>query len=623
MRSDDGRSRTDGHATPVARFPQDRASQSHPERSAATGSPSRGERLLTVLHTNDEHSALLPHAPPLTDDQEFKGSRIGGFARLATAVAAVRATKEAEGEPVLLLSAGDFLGGSPFSWLALRGHSPELSLMEALGYDAVTLGNHEFDYGSSVLARYFTCAGYPEAHERTLLLATNTAPRDGHPLAAEGMLRRQGLLRLQGGLQVGVIGLLGEEAVGLTHSSNDVVFRDACRTASDAAARLRAQGADIVIVLSHSGLEGDKELAREVPELDLIVGGHCHSVLHEPVEEGRTLIVQAGSRARYLGVLELAYDPNTGSLRTRNTERNRPFLVPIDGQLEPCAEIASLVSGYTTELSGFMGEVTRGTFGDMMATVARSPFSLPNVPPCEESQAANFITDAMRSRAEERTKCKVHVAVQANGNIRGPFVPGWSEHAHGHLTLYDLVEVIGLGCGADGRPGYPMVSAYLTGEELYRLVRAGLLLGCHKGNSHFLQFSGLRYRYSRSTLRVLRVDIWIGTGLQPTGDAAGYTSIDRGDRALYHVVTDAYVYSLMPLLAASLPDLVITPKDMRGEPIPPSRMGDRFVRHEDRSELKVWEAVATHAAGQPPGDDGIPEFPAYYARLSERMIAEP
>lgn len=110
---------------------------------------------------------------------------------------------------------------------------------------------------------------------------------------------------------------------------------------------------------------------------------------------------------------------------------DRPFLVPFDGQLEPCSEIASFISGYTAQLSTFLGEVPGGTFEDMMATVARSSFGLLNVPLLQETQPANFSTVAMRSVTEERTKSKVHVAVQAKGNVRGPTGPGCSEHDNG------------------------------------------------------------------------------------------------------------------------------------------------------------------------------------------------
>ncbi|OPL11306.1 MAG: hypothetical protein AVO34_08805 [Firmicutes bacterium ML8_F2] len=105
------------------------------------------ELLLTVLHTNDEHSAVIPHSPTVDYHPERENPTVGGFARLASAVRMIRREKESAGEPVLLLSAGDYIGGSPYSWLIPEGVAPELTIMQAIGYDAVTIGNHEYDYG--------------------------------------------------------------------------------------------------------------------------------------------------------------------------------------------------------------------------------------------------------------------------------------------------------------------------------------------------------------------------------------------------------------------------------------------------------------------------------------------
>ena len=117
-----------------------------------------GELFFTILHTNDEHSALSPS--PLVDySPEENNPTLGGYARLAQAVKDIRAAKGAANEPVLLLSAGDYLGGSPYSWLGLNGEAPDLTIMNKIGYDAVNIGNHEYDYGPELLAQYLQAAG--------------------------------------------------------------------------------------------------------------------------------------------------------------------------------------------------------------------------------------------------------------------------------------------------------------------------------------------------------------------------------------------------------------------------------------------------------------------------------
>ncbi len=146
--------------------------------------PKNEELLFTILHTNDEHSALIPHSPAIDYLPHADDLTAGGSARLASAVEGIRREKREEGEPVLLFSAGDFIGGSAFSWLAQQGLAPELDVMQTIGYDAVIIGNHEFDYGPDVLAAYLQAAGYPEAHHKTLLLAANTKAPYGIRMAA-------------------------------------------------------------------------------------------------------------------------------------------------------------------------------------------------------------------------------------------------------------------------------------------------------------------------------------------------------------------------------------------------------------------------------------------------------
>ncbi len=586
-----------------------------------TGAQSAGneELYLTILHTNDEHSALLPHSPAVDYHPDLDDPSVGGFARLATTIQEIRENKAQQGEPVLLLNAGDFLGGSAFAWLAPRGHPVELSLLQAMGYDAVTIGNHEYDYGPDVLARYLREAGYPNAHESTLVLASNTVPPEEHPLANAGLLRSTGILRLENGLTVGVFGLIGNDALEVTYETGAVQFTDRLLTAREAVATLRAAGADIVVALSHSGVDEDKHLAQEVPGIDVIVGGHCHTALHEPLEINSTFIVQAGSLGRYLGQLELAYDPATGKVHVCNQENDRPFLMAIDDSLSPHPEIQRMVAGYTTLLNEHISEMTEGRFDDIMATVAQSGFTLSDQPPLRETPAGNFITDAMRLVTEEITGQRVFVAVQANGNIRGSIIPGSTQHALGAISFYDLAEVVGLGYGADGYAGYPIVSAYLTGEELYRLLYVAVALERFKGNTYFLQFSGLRYSYPRAGLSVTDAELFTGEGLQPAEGSTSFVPLRRGDTQLYHVVTDAYVYAFLPLAAELLPHLTIAPKNADGEPIPPERMHELFVCHESGRELKVWEAVVRHAANQPPGEGGIPRILDYYRATSGRI----
>ena len=592
------------------------------------------ELYFCILHTNDMQSALIPHSPAVDYDPEKEDPAIGGFARLATAVDEIRENKMNAGEPVLLFDAGDFLGGSAFAWLALSGYVAELTIMQEIEYDAVAIGNHEYDYGPDILAQYLLTAGYPEAHQKTLLLASNTEAPPGHPLASQGLYRHTGMFELENGLKVGVFGLIGENAVLVMVETGDMQFLDQHEAARQAVDELKAQGADVIVGITHSGVDEDRELAREVPGIDVIVGGHSETVLYKPVLESDTIIVQAGSLGRYLGELELAYNSNTGKVRVRNEENDHPFLIPIDDSFACDPEIDALIREYTLVLNAHIDEITGGEFDDIMSTVARSDFVLSNHSTLSETPLGNFVTDAMRMVAQEVTGKRVDVACQANGCIRKSIFPGTMERSGGNVSFYDIVEATSMGHGLDGYPGCPIVSIYLTGEEVRRALEIAILLEEFEGDSFFPQFSGLRYSYNPAnavlftipfvdlpiptTRAVTGAELYTGDGIQSV-NGEGYVSLKRGDEKLYHLVTDAYICLIFIMVKDILPQLEIVPKNADGEPVSPERLDELIVHQADGTELKVWEAVVSYAAAQMPRVDGIPQIPDYYESVAGRI----
>jgi 5'-nucleotidase/UDP-sugar diphosphatase len=506
--------------------------------------------------------------------------------------------------------------------------------MQKMGYDAVAIGNHEYDYGPDVLAQYLLKAGYPEAHNKTLILASNTEAPPDHPLAAQNLYRNAGIFELENGLKVGIFSLIGKNAVMLIGEAGDVQFLDQHETARRAADELKEQGADVIVGITHSGVDEDRELARDVPGIDVIVGGHTHDALYQPVLQGDTIIVQAGSFGEYLGQLELAYNPNTGKIRVRNEENDHPFLIPIDDSFACYPEIDALVQEYTLILNAYVDEMTGGEFDDIMDTVANSEFILSNQPTLSETPLGNFIADAMRMVAQEVIGKKVDIAGQANGCIRTSVFPGTMEHSVGNVSFYDIVEATSLGHGLDGYAGCPIVSVYLTGEEVRRLLEITVLLQEFMGDSFFLQFSGLRYSYNPTnavlltipfvklpvptTRAVTSAELYTGDGIQSV-NGEEYVPLKRGDDSLYHLVTDAYILLFVPLVADMLPQLEIVPKNADGESIPLERLDELIVHHADGRELKVWETVVIYAASQLPGVDGVPRIPDYYETVARRI----
>jgi len=593
------------------------------------------EITFTILHTNDEHSALIPHSPAVDHDPEDpEDPTVGGFARLATAIEEIREEKE---EDVLVFNAGDFLGGSAFGWLAPeKGHAPELELMQDMGYDAAVIGNHEYDYGTQVLARYLMDAGYPEMHDETPILASNTEAPADNPLAENDLYRDTALFELEDDVTLGTFSLIGDHAIDVAPYTDDLDFSDQHDTARKMVEKLEGKGADIVVAITHSGLQEDRELARDVDGIDIIVGGHCHTALYEPVQEGETIIVQADSLVRYLGILELSYHPETDNLRILNEDKDRDHLIPIDNRFEPDQEISDRVEEYKEHLNDLISEKTDNRVEDVKETVARSDFKMYKDPPKQETPLGNFITDGMRLVTGNVTGERVDVTVQANGNIRGDIVPGSTPHSEGNISFYEIAEVIGLGYGEDGYAGYPMVSFYLTGEEIRNVLEMAVLLEELMCDTYFLQFSGLRYEYNPENAVLFTVpfsdtpiptgravsdaQLFTGEGIQPADeDHEEYTSLDRNDETLYHVATDKNVLSSLPRFGDMVSRLEVEPKDAQGKTIPEEDFDQFIVHREDGSELKVWETVMEHAASMPEGEAGTPEIPEYYEETSDRI----
>ena len=596
---------------------------------SAAGSAS-GELFLTILHTNDEHSAVIPHSPTADFHPELADPTIGGYARLATAVQQIREQKAEAGEPVLLFSGGDYTGGSPFSWLIPEGIPAQLAIMQLIGYDAAIIGNHEYDYGTDVLAAYLQAAGYPEAHEKTVLISSNAVPPQDHPLA--GIFRQKQLIELENGLTVGIFGLIGKDAISVANSPAPVEFADQHETAAAMAAQLKDEGADLIVAITHSGVEEDRDLARDVPEINVIVGGHCHTALSEPVFEGETVIVQAGSTLQYLGVLELAVDLVSNTVRVRNGA-GQPFLMPVDDRIDLHPQVSEAIAGYTTELNALVVQQTGGRFQNILDTVVLSKFDLPDTPPLQETPFGNFIADAMRLVTSQKTGRRADFAVQANGSIRGSLIPGSLDHSNGKVSFYDLADLIGLGIGPDGKAGYPVVSLYLTGEEMRRVLEVAVLLEQMLGNTYYLQFSGLRYDYNPrngvlftvpgldlpvpSTRAVVQAERYTGEGRQGMDDAS-YVPLKRGDEELYNLVTDSYILSFLPMVGEMLPMLKLEPKDSAGNPVPVEEL-DKLIVRVDGEELKVWQTLIEYAAAQPQNDQGIAEIESYYAATAGRI----
>ncbi len=581
----------------------------------------------TILHTSDEHSVLTP-LPAVDYHPEEANPTLGGFARLAGLVNQIRTEKT--DEPVLLLSSGDFIGGSPYAWLILEGYSPEINLMKDIGYDASTIGNHEFDYGPDALAEYLHRAGYPDAHGDLPLIISNLNIPDDHSMLDVEFLSHK-IMELENGLKLGIFGLLGNEAYSVAPYAEPVIIKDPFEIAQQQVDKLRELGADVVIALSHSGIGEDRELAEKINNIDILLGGHDHYQTMEPEIINNTILLHSSYYLQSIGMLEIEFDKASKTIRLLNKDNNTPFQIPINSDVAEDPEIREKVVYFTSRLNDFVIQFGDSLFTDVYAPLLHSDFSLIKPRPLEETTVGNFIVDAMRIEAQKVTGEEVDFAIQANGVIRGDIIPGTMPWSQGQVSFIDLVTVAGLGSGPDKKPGYPMVSAYLTAGEVYNLLEVAGLLSKLMGDTYFLQFSGLQYTYDPGKIAwltipfadipvpayrsVQEVNLFTGDGVQ---HEEGYKPLKRDDPGLYHLVSDYYLTSFLPMIGDILPKLALVLKDKDGNPI---ELEETIIYENDR-EFKVWEAVARYAVSFEKGDNDLPVMPDVYRETQGRIVEE-
>lgn len=258
-----------------------------PSAAAGSGRASHSTTL-TILHTNDLHGHLFAWRGW---EEPFAGKTIGGADRLATAIKGVRS---AVGEnQVLLVDAGDTFSDAMLA-AETQGRAV-VQVMNALGYDAMVVGNHDPDFTMEVLHQRIQEANF------AVLAANLLDARTRQPAIQAAVIHERG------GVQVGIVGLAYPHTALTTQSHNveGVQFVSAAETAREWIPQLRRQGAQVIIVLSHLGLGADVALAQAVIGIDVIVGGHSHNRLDAPLSVGRTLIVQAGAHGSDLGRLDV------------------------------------------------------------------------------------------------------------------------------------------------------------------------------------------------------------------------------------------------------------------------------------------------------------------------------
>jgi 5'-nucleotidase len=576
--------------------------------------------MLTVIHTNDLHSQCLGFSPNLDYSPLETGNdqTVGGFARIATAIKTERSKRK---NPVLVLDAGDFLMGSLFHMLS-REESFELRLLGRMGYDVVTLGNHEFDLKPDGLARIITSAtekGNPPQIVFSNAVFSDTSSEDDslEKIFARGLVKPYTVIEKEG-LRIGIFGILGKRAAQVSPFAAPLKFRDPVTTAKEMVKILREQEkVDLVVCLSHCGLAAgkeaseDEELVSAVPGIDILVGGHTHTRLDKPIVKDGAIIVQAGSYGRYVGILDVSIELN----RPRVADYR---LVTIDDSIPGDPGIQAEIESFVPLIDE---KVLKAHNLSFRQAIARTSFDLEVGE--RETGLGNLIADSIRwyinKDIKDGSSPKVLCAMESLGLIREPLVKGKS----GDLAVCDAFNTIPLGIGADNTMGYPLVSFYLYGSEIKKSLEILTSIYPIKGSDYYLHVSGIRLKYNPRRMIFDRImDIQIGS------EEEGYTPLDysASNKQLYRCAANIYNATFLKIVGRFTWNILdIVPKDINGTPIPDLKQAivDADQGKPGIQELKEWIGVIEYVrnfGGREPGV--ISSVPSKYKGPIGRVVVE-
>jgi 5'-nucleotidase len=471
---------------------------------AALSSPAAADFTLTIMHTNDFHSRIEPinqYDSACAPEDAAENKCFGGSARLITAIR----DRRAAAENPLLVDGGDQFQGSLF-YTYYKGKAAA-EMMTALGYQAMTVGNHEFDDGPEVLRGFMDAVGFP------VLMSNADVSREP---TLKDVLMPSTVIEV-GGQKIGLIGLTPEDTAELASPGKNITFTDPAEALTREVAKLTAGGVDKIVVLSHSGYEVDQRVAAEVSGIDVIVGGHSHTLLANTLEGAagpyptwvtapdgsRVAIVQAGSYGKYLGELKVTFDDN-GAVKDATGE---------PAVMDAAVAEDTALKARIAELAKPLDEIRNEVIAEAGAAIDGSRDNCRT----RECEMGNLVADAMLARMKAQG---IQIAIANGGGLRASIDAG-------PVTMGEVLTVL------------PFQNTLAT----FRLKGADVIAALENGVSQveevkgrFPQVAGIKYAWTRGKPanegRILEVMV-------REGDA--WVPIDP--ERLYGVVANNYVRS--------------------------------------------------------------------------------
>lgn len=564
---------------------------------------STGEEHVTVLFTHDLHDHLLPVNATGADGQSASS---GGYARLKTLMDDIRANHDI----TITLDAGDYSMGSLFQSIYATD-APELRMLGALGVEATTFGNHEYDYGPGGLADSLDAARESGDVLPQILQANYVTPLNGDTASedAQDLVRAMAdygvkdyTMIERGGVNIAVFGIMGKDSDTCAPNS-EMALDDPIETAKRIVADIQAnEKADLMICLSHSGTDENEDksedhaLAKAVPEIDLIISGHTHTVLEDALQVGNTTIVSCGSYCRYLGEVTLEKNGDNWSLAEYN-------LHTVDNSVAEDAAIAEKIDEFKAIVEETYLSHYNLTFDEVLA---RNDIAF-TTNEAGENTMGNLLADSYLytvALLEGEDYEPITLAAVPDGVIR-------STLAVGNLTTSDAFNVLSLGIGQDRTIGYPLVDAYLTGKELSAVAEIDASVS-HLMPIAKLSTAGISYTYNPCRIPL---DFVTDLKLRQQDGTSVYPNHDQ----LYRVVSDLYtVQMLSSVTDVSYGLIKLTPKDENGAAI--TDFNARILHDSEGNEIKAWQCVATYLRSFDKDETGVSVVPEQYAAAEGRVM---
>ena len=563
-----------------------------------------------IVFTHDTHS----HLNTFTTVVDGLETELGGFARMNTLIEAQRA----QNPDTLVIDGGDFSMGTLIQTV-FETQAAELRMLGYLGCDVTTLGNHEFDYRSKGLANMLTSA-QASGDAVPAMVVCNV---DWDTMEAEGLTEGQQRLKdafaaygvsdytvlEKGDVDIAVVGVFGKDALACAPTC-ELKFEDPIEAVKQTVADIKAnEDVDMIVCVSHSGTWEDESksedelLAKAVPDLDLILSGHTHTEIEEPIQHGSTYVVSCGEYGKNLGELTLTQQAD-GRWAMSAYE-----LIPITSDIAVHAATQQTIDSFmdtvdTDYLARF------GYTKDQVLAENDIVFStqkdLENIH--KEHNLGDIIADAYVYAVENAADydgVPVDLAVVPSGTVRDTY-------ARGDITVEQVFNSFSLGIGADGVPGYPLISVYLTGREIRTAAEIDASVSDFMTTAR-LYCSGLNFTYNPHRLLLNKVT---DVCLEDDGQRVALE-----DDKLYRIVADLYSGQMLSAVTdMSYGILAIVPKYADGTPI--TDFEDVIITENGR-ELKAWDSIARYMASFADTDgDGIANVPAYYSTTHGRKLVD-